>query len=544
MRECPEWKPRNASTAVADFPGNHHKFTVRWVREGRGVCVRLLQDNNGFEVARSAHAEEIWTMMLRRLSRSQRPKPRWRAPLLIPTPDYHRPTAARLLSPPENRFRPTGTVKLLFPSTWAFGGTNFVLGDLHPLGFLAASKARAAEDVIGEAEHLVAALGPNEADLTPAEEALSAAKALLAAQEYAKAVRQARRASSLAVSLNERFSAYMAAWTVLQACRQELEGLGFPTAELEDALASADRETVHQVEEAGTLVPNYRGAAELLVRATDSARSLVGQAREASREIFLATLAVEALSDSPTVQVRSWLAVRLERTIEMATREMALGHVADAHRISRETRTRADDALAGMARAWELIDLASVVLEALGAPGPVAAALAKKVEAAREALAQGFLDRTSAELLANRVSGEAASFSRQYSRAQRALEQAELVYHRLQQDGFSSYDVDAALVEARRALESGDWTAVRERLGRALRAFLRLRGDQVSLGRAIAEIDERAILLESFRLPLIPDVREILGRAKAEVLGGRISGAHEDVLLARALMEQATRTGS
>jgi tetratricopeptide (TPR) repeat protein len=419
-----------------------------------------------------------------------------------------------------------------------------MFANAHPLGFLAAAKALDAEHLIGQTEQLVMALGPSEADLKPAEEALAAAKALYAAQDYSKAIAGAKRAAALAVSLNERFSAYMAAWKVLQACMEELERLGFPTEGLEVALAAADREVVRQVEEGGTLVPNYLGATEELERATEEARTLVTRARETSHEIFLATLAVEALSDSPSTPAPSWLGTRLDRMVEQATRELALGHVPAASQIASETRARADDALAGAARTWELLDLAAAILDGLGAMGRVADALREKIESARGSLARGFLDRTTASVVAHRLSDEVASFAKHYPRARSILERAERVYARLQEDGFCSYDVDGALSEARRALEAGEWESVRQHVERASQSFLRLRTEQEALTQAIAEIDERVSLLKDCRLPLLPEVQEILDRAKEEVRSCRLSGAGEDLLLANSLMMQATRTGS
>ncbi|HII40828.1 MAG TPA: hypothetical protein HA326_06390 [Thermoplasmata archaeon] len=419
-----------------------------------------------------------------------------------------------------------------------------MFANVHPLGFLAAAKARDAEQLIGQTEQLVTALAPSEADLKPAEAVLAAAKSLYDAQEYSRAVAQAKRAAALATSLNERFTAYMAAWKFLQACREELQQIGFPTDGLESALESADKEVVRPVEEGGTLVPNYLGATERLERATEEARTVVARAREASREIFLATLAAEALSDSPSAPTSTWLAVRLEPMLEQAARELALGHAPAAFKIASEARVRSEDALAGAARAWELVDLAAAVLEGLEADVRVAEPLEEKVESARDALARGFLDRTSALAVANRVSDEVAAFAKHYPPARDALERTKSVYVRLQEDGFCSYDVDSALSEARGALARGDWNVVQEKVESASEIFLRLWSNQEALGQALAEIEERVALLAAFRLPLLPDVQQTLDRAKGEVRSGRLAGAQEDLLIARALMMQATRTGS
>ncbi len=414
----------------------------------------------------------------------------------------------------------------------------------HPLGFLASSKALDAEAFIGETEALVSSLVSTEADLTPAEEALRAARSLHAARAYSKAVAQARRAAALALTLAERFNAYVSAWKALQVCREELEAIGYPSDVLEAALDAADREVVRTVPEDDTVVPNYAGATALLERAMEETRAIVTRAREASQEIFLATLAVESLSESPSVESPSWLGIRLEEMIEQATHALATGDAASASRIAAEARARADSAIAGNARTQELLDMTAAILDGLEAEGPAAIALAEQVASAREALGRGFLDRATASVLARRLSDDVAAFARQYPRARGALEHADRVYAKFREDGFRLDEVDAALAEARCAVGAGEWATVRAKIGRASEIFVRLRMERERLNRAIAEIEERVALLKGFRLPLLVDVEELLGRAKGEVRTGRLPSAHEDVVLAGTLMLQATRTGS
>lgn len=426
----------------------------------------------------------------------------------------------------------------------ASGRTKTVMETLHPLGFLDSRRAHDAELLIGKADELVTMLGPTELHLQPAHEALSAAKALFAAAAYSQARLQARRAASLATSLNERFTAYMAAWKVIQDCRRELELIGYPTASLDAALAAADAETVHRVEEDGTLVPNYVGATVLLEDAAVEARRLVAHARETSHDIFLATLAVEVLSDSPTRRVPSWLAVRLEGMIERATRELACGHETEARRIALEARSRADGARAGAARAWEMLDLAAAMLDGLGADGTRADELSNKLGSTRAALAQGFLDRATAIELAERLSDEVSAFAREYPRARRWFEGPGLIYAGLRRTGLRSDEVEDALARAADALARGDWGAVGERAGDASLVILRVRTEQEELARAISELRTRANLLVDFRLPMLPGVLELLSRAENEARAWLLPAAREDLDLANALMLQATRTGS
>lgn len=419
-----------------------------------------------------------------------------------------------------------------------------MLDRARTLSIFSAPRARAAEHLIATAEELVTALGSMQADLTPAQTALDAAKALYAARAYAQAASQAKVANALASSLNERFSAYMAAWKTLMGCLVDLESLGFPTASLEADLAAADKETVHQVEEGGTLVPNYLGATALLERAAERARDLLLLASRASREIFLATLATQSLSDSFTGQSPSWLVVHLEGKLERATRELALGNASGALKIASETRIQADDALAGAARVEELLEMTSAILDGLGAEGPLADGLSEKLGAARVAFEQGFLDWTTASVVTHQLSDDVAAFAKRYPAARRSLDRAEQAYAGLQREGFSSYEVESSLTEARHALGAGDWTTVRDKVHHASRTVVRLRGEQEALRRSLEDLDERVSLLDGFRLPLLPDVKEIVGRAKEEVRSGRLSGAREDLVLASSLLQEATRSGS
>lgn len=419
-----------------------------------------------------------------------------------------------------------------------------MFGNVHPLGFLGTPKARDAEFLIGQTQHLVVALDPTGTNLKPAQEALNAAKALHAAQEYAKAVAQAERAANLAVILNDRFMSYLAAWKELQACQDELREIGIPTDGLEATLAAADKEVVRLVDEDGARVPNYVGALDAMERAIRETRTLVAQAREASQEIFFATLAAEALSESPSKRVPSETAARIEQMVEQATRELAGGHIAAAQLIATEARARGDAALAGAGRAWDRIDMVTAILDGLGAEGPLVDELAMKVHAAKEALARGVPDRASAHAVVLQVSEDVASFAKHYPPDRKLLETAERVYTSLQREGFVSPGVNAALGEARVALGNGAWATVRERVAGVSETFVRLRRDQQTIGRAVADLDERVSLLKGFPIPVLPRIEEVLDRVRQAARSGRISAANADLVFAGALMAGVTRTGS
>ncbi len=419
-----------------------------------------------------------------------------------------------------------------------------MFGNVHPLGFLGGEKAQDAQLLIGQTELLVSTLVPLQADLQPAAAALGVAKSLYAAQEYSRAAAQAVRAGALAVSLNERFGAYMAAWKDLQARMEELESLGFPTDALEDALGAADKEVARRVQEDGTTVPDYVGATALLERATAEGRSLVERARVASRGIFLATLAVEALSDSPSSPVASPLPLRLEEIVEQATRELALGHIPAASRLASEAKGRADAILAGAARVYDTLDLAAAILDGLDAHGPLAESLAEKIDAAREALDHGLLDRTTGLLVAQQVSSDIAAFAKRYPPARKVLEQAERIYGSLHAEGFRSDAVESALGETRRALGAGDWTGVGEGACCASQVFVRLKEERETLVREIREVDERVRTLRACRLRMLPEVEQLLGHARQQAGNFRLPAAKEILLHATAVMRQATQAGS
>ena len=402
-------------------------------------------------------------------------------------------------------------------------------------------RAQNADRVIRMTEQLVSAQGMTQADLTPAREALQTAKARYRVHDYSEAVAQAKRAEVLAASLNERFDAFMAAWTALGQCMEELREIGLPTEDLEAALDAADKEVVRAVSEDGIVVPNYRGATAIVEEAARRARVLAQEARAASHEVFLAMLAVESLG-SPT-DASSALVLHLDRRIEQASRELALGNVSLARRIATEARSRADGARVSSAQAEESLQQSEAILAGLRECGLASDPIGPRVRSVREALVAGRLDPEVAQVVARHLFEEVRERVARYTRACRVVERADHVYARLQQEGFCSYEVDGDLGEARVALQEGDWAGVREGVGRALRSFLDRRKDRDALAKSIAEIHEGIALMGDAPIPVLPDIQEMLGRAMRELRSGQFSGASEDVLFARALVAQALRAG-
>lgn len=411
------------------------------------------------------------------------------------------------------------------------------------LGFLDASRAQSVSRIIGKTERLVATLGLAPSDLECAEEALRIAKTLYAVRDFSEAVAQAHRAGALAVSLNDRFNAYVAAWRGLQKHMAELEELGFPTVDLEAALGEAEEAMARTVEEDGAVVPDYIGATARLERASGEARAALVGARQGSREIFLATLATEALSKADSSEAVNLIIGRLEGVIVQATAELARGHVDAAAKLACEARRQADEILVGRARMHEFAEDINHFFDELGAEtgtqGPP-----REEPPASGAAYEGAVEPASPASVVPDFSDEAVSFMDRFAKAQHALDRAERVRSLLKDEGFSSSDVDGALATARHAADSGDWTNVRENLGRATRVFVDRRNERVALARGIADLDARLSLLQDFGLPLLPSVRETLEDAKRALGSGKLPEASEHLVSANTLMARATQTGS
>ena len=85
------------------------------------------------------------------------------------------------------------------------------------VGFLKASKVRNAEEAIGQSEGLLTVLRLTQADIKPAEDALQVAKRFFDTNQFSKAFYAAKKAESLAITLDERFGGYQKAAKALQS---------------------------------------------------------------------------------------------------------------------------------------------------------------------------------------------------------------------------------------------------------------------------------------------------------------------------------------
>src|SRR5439155_470819 len=117
---------------------------------------------------------------------------------------------------------------------------------------------------------------------------------------------------------------------------------------------------------------------------------------------------------------------------------------------------------------------------------------------------------------------------------------AEILYGRLQREGFHSYAADAALRDARRTIREGSYDRAIEHLERALQAFARRTNARASLGKDIEETRTRVRLLAGSGLSFLPDIQEVLGRAEREFHQGNYSGSSEDLRVATVLLEGVT----
>lgn len=403
-------------------------------------------------------------------------------------------------------------------------------------GFRGASRAHDVSRLIRYTERLVADLGLVPTDLERAREALHAAKVLFAAQNFSEAAAQAKRAGVLAVSLNDRFNAYVAAWRDLQTCIGELEGIGFPTDSFETSVREAERAMTRWVEEEGSLVPDYRGATAQLEKAAEKARTILIEARQSTREILLASLAIEALSEARSLPSLVSLIVSLEGTVEEATRELALGHASEAFQLASEARRRAEEVLViglpsrGLAAA---IDELSVDVDAVSR---AADAPEDGLAAVDQGVPRGRLQAT--------VWQQTPTFMEKVARTRQVLEHAEQIHAQLRAEGYALPDVDEALAEAHRAMETDDWERVRESLRRALRTVVTRRDERISVAREISELRERVTRLKDFHLPFLLDVEDVLERAREELRSGRPADAKDFLICAAELLSRATRSGS
>jgi len=136
---------------------------------------------------------------------------------------------------------------------------------------------------------------------------------------------------------------------------------------------------------------------------------------------------------------------------------------------------------------------------------------------------------------------DAKAIGEEYRKATTTLSDAEILYGRMQREGFHSYEADASLRDARRAIREGSYARTIEHLERAMQAFARRTNARVALGKAIEETRTRVRFLQRSGLAFLPDIQEVLGRAEREFNQGNFSGSGEDLRIATVLLDEVTR---
>jgi hypothetical protein len=411
------------------------------------------------------------------------------------------------------------------------------------IGFLRTTKARNAEEAIGHSEGLVTVLRLNQADLKPAENALTIAKQFFDTRQYSKALQAARRAESLALALDERFTAYQGAVAALAATLASMKRLGLPTESIEGVLGRAEEKVVSGVWENGAFVPNYVEACALLNKAVAEGRSVQEKAKLASTRIFSAELAIEALANVNAGPNGSFnarhAASALEGRLHDATRELALGNADGAAEIAQELEAKSTELRTLFSEAVASLQESEADLGELRGEGALTPVLEEQMRMVRDMIERGLLEPAAA--MAIRLRGEAKVLGDRYRKATTTLKDAEVLYGRLQAEGFHSYEADAALRDARRSLREGNYARAIEHLERALLAFARRTNARAALAKAIEETRQRVRLLEGRGLTFMPDIQEVLGRAEREFYHGNYSGSSEDLRIATVLLDGATR---
>ncbi len=408
------------------------------------------------------------------------------------------------------------------------------------------SKARTAEEAIGHSQSLVTVLRLTEADLKPVEDALAAAKQLFDAHQYSKALNAAKKAESLAITLDERFNEYEKAATALRSRIAAMQRLGLRTEPLESIPRLAEDRVLAGIWDNGAFVPNYLEARVFLERAEQEGRVTQERAERASSRIFMAEVAIESLTDmkgpADPAAFAMGAAAGLEQALQDATKELAVGNSEGARLIAKDIEVKAVRRKTRCIEATKSLDGTEAHLTELRGEGVLTQSFEGQIKMARDMLGKGLIEPAAA--MAARLQGEAKAFGEQFRKATTGLSDAEILYTRLQREGFHSYDAELAIRDARRTVREGNYARTIDHLGRALRAFAQRTNARAALGKAIEGTRRRVQLLQGTGLSFLPDIQEVLGRAEREFQQGNLSGSSEDLRLATVLLEQVTTASS
>src|SRR3989442_4439860 len=225
------------------------------------------------------------------------------------------------------------------------GGVSMDNARATSVGILRASKVRNAEEAIGQSEGLLTVLRLTQADIKPAEDALQVAKRFFDSNQFSKAFHAAKKAESLAITLDERFGGYQKAAKALQSRIDSMRRLGLRTEELETLLGHAEKKVLSGIWDSGAFVPNYLEARVLVERAEQEGRAFQERAEKASNSIFLAELAIESLGEmkgpADPGRFAEGATSELEQSLHEATRQLALGDAEGATKVATEIEEKA-----------------------------------------------------------------------------------------------------------------------------------------------------------------------------------------------------------
>ncbi len=410
-------------------------------------------------------------------------------------------------------------------------------------GFLKATRARNAEEAIGVTEGLVTVLRLTQVDMKSAENTLTIAKQFFDAHQYSKAVQAAKRAESIAITLDERFGQYQRSWTGLQARIESMRKLGLNTESLEKVAGSAEEIVLAGITENNAFIPNYLEASALLNQAEEEGRAFEEKAEMASNRIYIAELAIEALAnlvgsvelgESGHADVSS-----LEQSLQDAIKELALSNALKAADMAKEIEGLARTLRSTYADTTKSLDELEGKLADLRSEGALTQSIEADVKIARDHLGRGSIETAAA--ITSKLQVETKSIGDKYRKATTTLADAELLYSRLQREGFHSYEADAALREARRAIREGSYGRSISHLERALQAFARRTNVRGALAKSLEETRTRVRFLAGSGLSFMPDIQEVLERAEREFKKGNYGGSSEDLRIATVLLDGVTR---
>src|SRR6266581_2356793 len=402
------------------------------------------------------------------------------------------------------------------------GGVSMDSARATGVGFLKSSKVRNAEEAIGQSEGLLTVLRLTQADIKPAEDALQVAKRFFDSNQFSKAFQAAK---------------------ALQSRIDSMRRLGLRTEELETLLGRAEKKVLSGIWDSGAFVPNYLEARVLVERAEQEGRAFQERAEKASNSIFLAELAIESLGEmkgpADPERFADGATSELEQSLHEATRQLALGDAEGATKLATEIDGKATLLKKLYADTTKSFDATEAQMSYLRGEGVLTNGLEADSKIARDMIEKGLIEAASA--MATRLRNEVDVIGNAYRKATTGIADAEVLYARLQREGFHSYEADVALRDTRRSIREGNYVRAIEHLERALHAFGRRTNAREALGRAIEEARKRVQFLRGSGLTFLPDIQEVLTRAENEFHQGNFVGSSEDLRIATVLLDQVTR---